>query len=217
MKKNPDLIAWLDVDDVLVEFTRPFNVLHGLPSDYMPDKRGYGLHNIGRPMDQALSDLTGSFVENQPPYPGGPELTRWLKRQGVPVVLITAIPSKDCPERLINMVNNKIHFDHILFTKGRSKGDFANALIKKIAPNGDPHSIFIDDMAHAVFDFVSRVRKSFGATLDIPFTADHIKNRDNVDLINNGVVKIVPDQAGMFQFVKDTVKSIRNLEVRHGE
>lgn len=172
MKK--EIIVWLDVDDVLLDFKMMYN-RHlkenydiKIPHNYIP-KTWHYTEILPKKIKfgQTMETLGKRWAKNQKALEGAKDFTKQLKKMGYRVILITHIEGEQGPDRINCLMREGIHFDEIYFTMGRTKSEFAVEVVKRY-----PKAVncFMDDKAENVVDFLMNVPKTeLGLTLDLPF------------------------------------------------
>lgn len=206
MKKN--IIVWLDVDDVLLDFKAKYNrhlrINYGLKikDNYVP-KNWHYTEVLPKKVSfaETMQGLGMPWAKNLKPIDQAMEFTQKLKSLGIKVILITHIEGEQGPDRIENLVENKIHFDEIYFTMGRKKSEFAKAISLRYPKH---QHIFVDDKAENVTDFLTHVPKTiFGVTMDLPYNDPVIASWD--DTLGT-LISHPKNQQGMFKVVLNYLK-----------
>lgn len=200
------VIIWLDVDDVLLDFKNRHNRFLrkkykvNIPDDYIPLNWDY-TEVIEAPLTfkETMQALGNRWSQNQKALPGASKFVKTLKKHGYHIILITHIEGEQGPERIKNLIKNKIIFDEIYFTLGRHKSEFAKEIIKKF-PKDFSH-IFMDDKAGNVIDFIENVpQTTLGVSLDLPFNEQWLKKYKNKKL------KLAKNYLDMYEIVYKFLK-----------
>jgi 5'(3')-deoxyribonucleotidase len=117
----------LDVDGVLRDFTGALRTRYAL--DHPTHKVGRidrwdfsGAFPIGNDIwDYIYKDRTRELFEDAPPLPGAKTITRWLKRQGHEIWIVTSQPRGIEHHTLTWLKKNGIIYDHIAFTDAKAR------------------------------------------------------------------------------------------------
>lgn len=177
--KNPKVIVWLDVDDVLVDFLGKFNkhlnarLGTSLHRSYMPKSLGWSEIVSKEAFEFAMNSLPDDWTGDMEIFKGAAEFTKKLRKAGVRVNIITSIFSKSAPYRIKSLIAQGVEFDEAYFTKGAEKGAFARELVERFKKNGKyPKSILVDDMMRNCIEFTEKVPNSAAFSLDYPYNDD---------------------------------------------
>jgi hypothetical protein len=208
--KNPKIIVWLDVDDVLLDFKHMYNrhlkENYGIkiPENYQPLTWDYTEvlpKKIKFP--ETMKTLGKFWTSNQTALPGAAQFTKTLEKLGVHIILITHIEGEQAPDRLAVLTDQKICFHEAYFTMGRTKGDFAKQVVRRYPK---AINLFMDDKAANVVEFLNEVpRVHTGITLTVPYN----DGERSVILENDfGKILWVKDPEQMYQTM---IKVVRQL------
>jgi FMN phosphatase YigB (HAD superfamily) len=190
-------IAWIDCDDVLVDFKTQFNrylnVRYGLdiPPNHEPNDPDYD-GKLPMSIDWVLQDLPKEWPARLEAFPGAAEFIKTLKKMGCRIVFLTSIDQSCGPYRIKNLNQHGIEFDEIYFTKGLGKGKVAQALRERYDAK---FHFFVDDMAKNIVEFSKETQVDALFTLDIPYNQKILEQYPliqvfkSIDELYEGVVK----------------------------
>jgi hypothetical protein len=177
-------ILWLDVDDCILDFQGAFNkhlIKEGVAPDldphYVQKEWDYSCVLKGKGLDfrAMMEHFIDTGCVSLPTLGSARRLTLAAKQLGYEVNLITAHPSYLTVERLRNLRDAGVHYDHYYSThhfdrKGRAlhwdKGEFIADLGFEFA-----HNVFVDDRMGTVDKFVRR-GLGVGVTVDYPYNSE---------------------------------------------
>jgi hypothetical protein len=191
MKKTlpSNIIVWLDVDSVLVDFYAYFHdhlrnaYSIDLPKDFIPDDWQYSGVLRGVTFAEAFASLPKSWPRDVKAYSGAAEFTNWLHKMGCYVVLVTHIPEAQKNFRIENLIGNGIFFDEIYFPFGEPKSTVANLVFDRYkSPTEEKLTgLVVDDYFKNVIDMLSVEHIHAGFSLDYSFNKSFQSTLDQTE------------------------------------
>lgn len=188
-KLKTDLILWIDVDDVLLEFRPMFNQFlretYGfkIDNDYMAKTWTYDeIIPEGDDFMNYFNSLPVNWTENQVPFPFVKKYLNEIKKMGHHIIFITAVPEHVVHYRLKNLISHNLYFDEIYFTS-QSKSVYAKEVLKRFRDNDKLKNILIDDRAKNGVDFHKNIPNMEKiVSLKADFNSHEMKNEriDNI-------------------------------------
>jgi hypothetical protein len=179
MKKvlSSNVIAWVDVDSVLVDFYEYFHVhlndQYGikLPKDFVPSDWSYAdvLHE--QSFIEVFNSLPPDWAAHLKVYDGAANFMKELHEMGCYIVLLTHLPESQKQYRLQNLIKNGIYFDEIFSPFGQPKSQVAEMLLPRFeSGNGAQIEGFIvDDYFKNTIDMMKLKHVKAGFSLNYPF------------------------------------------------
>ena len=174
-KKKGQVIVFLDVDDVLVNFLSLFNKQISqmskvkVKSSYVPKNLGWTELLSSLAFERIMDSLQDSWPSETKCFKGAAAFTKRLRKLGARVIIITSILPKSAPYRLEQLLDEGVEFDEAYFTRGSEKGAFARQLVRRFRKKGSPRAILVDDMMRNCIEFTENVPNSIAFTLSYPY------------------------------------------------
>jgi hypothetical protein len=217
MKKTlpGNIIAWVDVDSVLVDFYSYFHAHLAefgvkLPSTYIPDSWTYdgllGNHKFSDVFDSMPPDWTSKLIA----YEGASQFLKNLHEAGCYVVLVTHVPESQKNHRINSLISQGVYFDEIYFPFGSPKSSIVKALLPRFKTVGGSKikNIFVDDYMVNVVDMAKLQELDRCFSLNYPFNKIHIPTEkslmEKIDVTSNSPVELY---LSVTKYVNETNKN----------
>ena len=172
-----NVIAWVDVDSVLVDFYQMFhkhlevNFGYKIEPNFIPRSWTYDDVLRGHTFEQVFGSLPNNWAADLSVYEGAREFMSELHELGCYVILLTHLPESQKHHRLGNLIKNAIYFDEIFFPYGQPKSQVADMLLPRFE-SGNGKSIegfIVDDYFKNIVDVLTLDHVKAGFSLAYPF------------------------------------------------
>jgi hypothetical protein len=181
-------VCFVDADDVLLTWIPDFNEHIGQDREYIPQSWGY-------PELGVEYGTVRNFIQSAPqhdPYPEVVGFVNGLRRTGWEIVVITSHPTNRMMERLDNLNQIGLQYDHVVFTQfftpDGSTGSVSKAqYIKKAYGHFSCYRLLIDDRLKSVNEFVE-MGLGFGASVDRAYNSEDVKRLRENPLLEQRIV-----------------------------
>jgi hypothetical protein len=165
-----------DVDDISLDFIGDLNIHLGLDREYEPTGWNYPELNVP-------ADAIQKYIQSGPMHTAFQEMVRFLnearEQHGWELVLITAHPANKMMERIRNLNQIGLRYDHIVFTAfhgpdGKSMGVSKAQYLKEAYSHRFDHIVLIDDRLKSVNEF-TQMGLGLGASVVRAYNSEDLK------------------------------------------
>jgi len=181
-------IIFADVDDISLDWIGDFNTAMGWEASYTPQVWGY-------PEMPITYEDVKTFIQRGPmnsPIQNSIDYLNKIQNQGWKVILITSHPTNMMMERIKNLKEVGLKYDHIVFTQSfNDKGEtvsFSKAqYIQEVYGHIKGYKILLDDRMKSVNEFVN-LGLGFGVSMDRAYNSKELAELQESVLLKKRII-----------------------------